>query len=143
MLKQSAWINGLLEETAKDPTGDKISQIECCGRLCAEQNRHLDAAMAMAEATKMCKVRSDYVAFMRNNFPFKKVEKSSDGIIIYYGKEKCTCPMSPEVKSSMLCNCTLGHEKAMWSIVFGKQVDAEIIESFQRGGNDCVIKIFI
>ena len=22
----------------------------------------------------------------------------------------------------------------MWSIVFGKQVDAEIIESFQRGG---------
>ena len=142
MLKQSAWINSLLEETEKNPTEDKILQIECCGKSCAEQNGHLDAAMTMAGAASKCKNRSDYITFMRNNFPFK-LEESSDGIIIYYGKEKCTCPMSPEVKSPMLCNCTLGHEKAMWSIVFGKQVDAEIIESFQRGGNDCVIKILI
>ena len=41
----------------------------------------------------------------------------------------------------MLCNCTFGHEKAMWSSIFGKQVDAEIIDCFQRGGNDCVVKI--
>lgn len=51
--------------------------------------------------------------------------------------------MSPEVRSPMLCNGTLGHEKAMWSIIFGKQVDAEIIDSFQRGGNDCVVKILL
>ena len=46
-------------------------------------------------------------------------------------------------KNPMLCHCTLGHERAMWSIVFGKQINVEIIESFQRGGNDCVTKIFI
>ena len=142
MLKQSEWINCLLTETEKNPTEDKIFQIECCGKGCAEQNGHLTSAKALTEAAKGCKNRSDYIAFMRSNFPFK-VEEAPDGIIIYYGKEKCTCPMSPEVKSPMLCNCTLGHEKAMWSIVFGKRVDAEIIDSFQRGGNDCVVKILL
>ena len=142
MLKQSEWINYLLTETEKNPTEDKILQIECCGKGCAEQNGHLESAKVLAEAAKGCKTRSDYVTFMQNNFPFK-VEEASDGIIIHYGKEKCTCPMSSEVKSPMLCNCTLGHEKAMWSIVFGKQVDAEIIDSFQRGGNDCVVKILL
>ncbi len=51
--------------------------------------------------------------------------------------------MSLTVKNPMLCNCILGHEKAMWSIVFGKQVDAKIVESFLRGGKDCVIKIIV
>ena len=142
MLKQSEWINHLLFEVEKNPTEDKIFQIQCCGKGCAEQNGHLESAKALAEAAKGCKTRSDYMTFMQNNFPFK-VEKASDGIIIHYGKGKCTCPMSPEVKSPMLCNCTLGHEKAMWSIIFGKQVDAEIIDSFQRGGNDCVVKILL
>jgi len=142
MLKQSEWINSLLEESEKNPVEEKVSLIESCGRSCAEQNGHLDNASELAKMAKECKTRSDYVAFMRKTFPME-VEEVSDGIIIHYGKQKCTCPMSPEVKNPMLCNCTLGHEKAMWSIVFGKQVDAEIMESFQRGGNDCVIKIFL
>ncbi len=71
------------------------------------------------------------------------VEDVSNGIIIHYGKQSCTYPMSLTVKNPMLCNCTLGHEKAMWSIVFGKQVDAKIVESFLRGGKDCVIKIIV
>lgn len=31
MLKQSAWINSLLEETEKNPTEDKILQLIFCG----------------------------------------------------------------------------------------------------------------
>ena len=34
MLKQSEWINCLLTETEKNPTEDKIFQIECCGNDC-------------------------------------------------------------------------------------------------------------
>lgn len=45
--------------------------------------------------------------------------------------------------ADMMCECTRGHEKAMWSIFFGKPVDVEIVESFLRGGNDCVIKILV
>ena len=61
---------------------DKIFQIECCGKGCAEQNGHLESAKALAEAAKGCKTRSDYIAFMRSNFPFK-VEEAPDGLIIH------------------------------------------------------------
>lgn len=142
MEKQNEWINGLLNDAEQHPSKEKSELIECCGKNCAEKSGHLEGAKDLYEAAKGCKTRSDYVAFMKKAFPFK-VEEASDGIIIHYGKEKCTCPMAPEVANPMLCNCTLGHEKAMWSIVFGKQVDAEIVESFQRGGSDCVIKLFV
>ncbi len=131
-----------MEETERNPQKEKIALILSCGRSCAKQNGSLNAAKELANEVKACKNRSDYLAFMRKTFPVK-VEEVSDGIIIHYRKQKCTCPMSPEVKNPMLCNCTLGHEKAMWSIVFGKQVDVEIVESFQRGGKDCVIKILL
>ena len=84
MLKQSEWTNRLLTETEKNVSTnlDKIFQIECCGKGCAEQNGHLESAKALAEAAKGCKTRSDYIAFMRSNFPFK-VEEAPDGIIIH------------------------------------------------------------
>ena len=50
MLKQSEWINHPLFEVEKNPTEDKIFQIECCGKECAEQNGHLESAKALAEA---------------------------------------------------------------------------------------------
>lgn len=43
----------------------------------------------------------------------------------------------------MLCYCTQGHEKAMWSELFDREIDAEIVESLQRNGNDCVIKLLM
>lgn len=43
--------------------------------------------------------------------------------------------------ADMLCECTRGHEKAVWSAFFGNPVEVEIVESYSRGGNDCVIKI--
>lgn len=142
MEKQTAWINDLLDAAREDPTRSVGSLIECCGKGCAVQNGHLEGVKALSAGASACKTRSDRVAFLRANFPFK-VSEADDGIVIHLGKEKCTCPMSPEVSGPMLCNCTLGHEKAFWSAVFGKEVDAEIVESFQRGGKDCVIKLML
>ena len=142
MLNQSSWINHLLSNVEKDPTDEKISLIEQCGRCCAADSGHLEGAAGLHELMRDCKTRADYIAVMQRTFPFE-VKEAADGIIIYYKKSECTCRMASEVKNPMLCNCTLGHEKAMWSIVFGKEVDAEIVESFQRGGKDCVIKLLV
>ena len=72
-----------------------------------------------------------------------QVEEVSDGLVMWLGKKSCTCPMASEIHANkeMLCNCTCGHEKAVWSAFFGRPVDVEIVESFLRGGTDCVIKI--
>lgn len=65
-----------------------------------------------------------------------KIEEVGDGIVMRLGKKSCTCPIASTINESkeMLCHCTCGHEKA---------VDIEIVESFLRGGTDCVIKIKI
>ena len=140
MKKESAWINDILKAAEAEPAA--IPLIEACGRSCAEQGGHIEGGRQLGQAATSCKSRSYYVAFMRATFPFD-VEEAEDGIIIRFHKEKCTCPMADEVANPMLCNCTLGHEKAMWSAFFGKPVEAKIVESFQRGGKDCVIKLFI
>ncbi len=61
------------------------------------------------------------------------------------GKQECSCPLAPDIKrnADMLCECTRGSDKATWSVFFGKPVDVEIVESFLRGGKDCVIKILV
>ena len=91
-----------------------------------------------------CNTRADYVALLNENIPVT-IREVEDGIIMHLGKEKCSCPIASEISKNedMLCECTRGHEKAVWSNFFGKPVDVEIVESFLRGGNDCVIKILV
>lgn len=140
MEKQSAWINDIL--TAMPENAETIGVLECCGRGCAIQNGHMEGMKPLKEIARACTTRAECAAFMQETFPFE-VQEVSDGIIIRFHKADCTCPMAPEVTNPMLCYCTQGHEKAMWSELFGREIDAEIVESFQRGGKDCVIKLLI
>ena len=143
MENQINWINDLLKNANANPAAEVIKAIEGCGYGCALRNGHIAGMQPLKEAASLCRTHEDFVAFFRSNFPFFEAEDTGDGIILRFHKETCTCPMAPEVKNPMLCYCTLGHEKAMWGEVFGRPVDAEIIESFQRGGRDCVIKLHL
>lgn len=143
MEKQIRWINDLLEAAREDICPEVIRVIEGCGKGCALEGGHIDGMQPFKEDASACKTHEDYLAFFTSKFPFFNAEDTGDGIIIRFHKEKCTCPMAPEVKNPMLCHCTLGHEKAMWGELFGRNIDAEIVESFQRGGKDCVIKIHL
>lgn len=86
--------------------------------------------------------RSDYVQFLKEHIS-DKVSEDPDGIRIPLGKDKCTCPMADTIQSPMLCCCTQGSNKETWSTFFGHEVKAEMVETFMRGGNDCVIKIYM
>ena len=141
-LKPSDWINSLLHDIEKSPTAEKLALIEHCGRSCAEQSGHLEGILALRKAAAHCRTRADYVAFLREHFPFD-ADEAEDGILIRYRKTACSCRLAPDVASPLLCLCTQGHEKAMWSVFFGKEINTEIVESFQRGGNDCVMKLFV
>lgn len=70
-------------------------------------------------------------------------EEAEDGIVMHLGKTECSCPMTMDLSQNtdMLCECTKDHEKAVWSAFFGRPVEVEIVESFLRRGDDCVIKI--
>lgn len=67
------------------------------------------------------------------------------GIIRITDKAKqCTCPLvKPGAAPKDFCNCTLGWQKAIYSVVLGRPVEAEIEESILRGGARCVFRILI
>ena len=56
----------------------------------------------------------------------------------------CTCPLVKlNVTPPAFCNCTLGWQKEVYSIVAGRPVEATLEESVLRGGTRCVFRISI
>ena len=144
MSEHAEWIEDLLGAAKADQTREAVSLIERCGAGCARRQNAAEGMEALRERAVGCKTRADYVAFLSRTMPVQ-VEDAGDGIVMRLGKKECTCPMASAIHANkeMLCHCTCGHEKAAWSVFFGRPVDVEIVESFLRGGKDCVIKILV
>ncbi len=136
------WVDDLLGTFKENPSSEAMTLIESCGKCCAERNNHLEGILKLREVAAGCKTRSEYVKFLQKHIPVK-IAEAKDGIVMHLGKEKCTCTLAPKIFKNFdaLCNCTCGHEKALWSLFFGKSVEVEVLESFLRAGKDCVIKI--
>lgn len=142
MSKCAEWIEDMLGAVKEKQDPAAIRLIECCGEGCAKRKNAEEGILQLKAAASKCKTRSDYAAFLNSVMPVT-VTEAEDGIVMHLGKTECSCPMAGEIarNADMLCECTRGHEKAVWSAFFGKPVEIEIMESFLRGGNDCVIKI--
>ncbi len=138
------WIEDLLG-AARDKTDPcAASLMECCGKCCAARHNIIDGIILLRDTSSYCKSRSDYVEFLNKSMSLT-VTESADGIIIHFGKTRCTCEAAEEISKNkdMLCECSKEHEKTVWSAFFGRPVDVEIVESILRGGRDCVLKICI
>ena len=142
MSRHAEWIEDLLGAAKADRTQASIALIERCGVGCATRQNAFEGVETLKKQAAGCKTISDYAAFLNRSLPVR-VEEVGDGLVMHLNKESCTCPMAGEIHENkeMLCHCTCGHEKAVWSAFFGRPVDVEILESFLRGGKDCVIKI--
>ncbi len=142
MSKCAEWIEDMLGAAKENKGTTAIHMIECCGKGCAARKNAATTMKQLKAAAAECKTRVDYIAFLRKVMPITIIE-AEDGIIMHLGKKGCSCPMISEISQNtdMLCECTRGHEKSVWSEFFGKPVEVEIVESFLRGGSDCVIKI--
>ena len=143
MNQEANWINYLLDEVV----GDELvacAMIEQCGRGCAMRRGDLASMEGLREAAVAagCTTDADFAAFMKANLPLD-IELDDSSLTMRFHKEACTCAMAPEVASPALCNCTLGHERAIWSTFFGRPIEAEVLESFLRGGSDCVVKLYL
>ena len=136
----ASWINSVLASADKTPFPEIICLIEQCGMECARENGHLEAMDKLRGMTSSLQSKADYLDFFRNSLHIN-AEEAEDGIILRLNKPRCTCPMAPQVAGPALCHCTQGHEKLCWSRAFGKPVDVEIVESWLRGGHDCLIKL--
>lgn len=141
----AVWIDDLLGAVKTNPAPDSIKLIERCGKNCATRNNVIGLMRQLREDAAHCNTRTEFVEFLREQLPMITFSETPDGIVASTVKDKCNCKMAPEISNNKdtLCNCTLGHQKAMWGEFFGKSVDVEIVETILRGGNECVFKIII
>lgn len=126
---------------AKEVTDELIKNSSC---RCIEKNNALEGILKLKDMANNCKTKLDYINFFKNILKLD-AQESEKGIIIHLNKTKCTCPIASKlnIDKSRLCDCTKEHEKYLWSQFFGKEIDVKILESFWRGGNDCVMEIIL
>ncbi len=118
--------------------------IESASNRCIEKNFEADSIIHLKELAGNCETKADYLNFFKNVLKLN-VEESEGGIILHLNKTECTCPMASEltIDKRRLCDCTKTREKYVWSQVLGRDIDVQIVESFWRGGTDCVIEIIL
>lgn len=138
------WIEDLLGEVKNNPTRENIKLIESCGRACAYHKDRVNKMQQLHKQTINLKTTSEYCEFLKEKLKLN-VKEVEDGIILYLGNDECPCELASGLKNNLdaLCYCTQGQNKLLWSTLFGKKVDIEIVESILRGGNDCILKIII
>lgn len=135
-----AQVASTLKAVAANQGGNAVDILKENGRRCAQCYGHIEGIRTLREAAGKCEKIADYVEFFNKTLPFK-AETDGESIVIHFGKPHCTCPVASELGDSVLCNCTCGHEEAMWGEFFGRTVKAEIISSHLRGGADCIVRL--
>ncbi|SFM93904.1 DUF6144 family protein [Methanolobus profundi] len=140
----AVWIDDLLSTMEDNSNQNIISVIEACGEKCAHRTGMLARITELKTESSQCKNHAEIVQFLSKHLP-GSITQVDDGLIIHAVEGKCSCKMEPEnfTHSSMLCNCTKGYHKAIWSEFFGRPVEVEIIETILRGSNECIFKIII
>jgi len=84
-----------------------------------------------------------FLAHAEKNWVEKAEYNEAAGTIRIIDKAKqCTCPLVKQgVTSPDFCSCTLGWQKATYSALLGKPVEADVEESILRGASRCVFRI--
>ena len=128
-----AWLVRILKDNLDEPTRKRI--FESLGRQCATRYDSL---------TDQYKGNLDgFLGEIQKRWVAKAEYDEKAGTIRVVDKSKtCTCPLVDEsLTASDFCNCTLGWQKATYSKILGRPVDAEVEESILRGSSRCVFRM--
>jgi len=73
---------------------------------------------------------------------YGRLEAVEDGLLLIYPQCYCSCVKRVDAPiSKTWCLCTLGHARELFSAVFDKPVQVQLLESVKTGGERCVIKV--
>lgn len=128
-----AMLVNILKDNVDEPTRKKI--FESLGRQCATRYDSLTDQYKGNPQGFLDEIQKRWVA--------KAEYDEKRGTIRVVDKSKtCTCPLVDEsLTPSEFCHCTLGWQKATYSKILERPVDAELEESILRGSTRCVFRM--
>ena len=75
---------------------------------------------------------------------YGRLEAVEGGLLLIYPQCYCSCVKRvPEPISKTWCLCTLGNARRIFSAVFDRPVEVQLLDSVKTGGERCVIKAII
>jgi len=125
----------ILDQTLDPPAKQKV--LRALGRECAGSYR--DLALKYEGNIK------GFLEYIQKRWVEKAEYDEKAGTIRIVDKaSQCTCPFVKQgVTHKDFCNCTLGWQEAIYSVVLRRPVRAEVEESVLRGGSRCIFRIRI
>lgn len=87
---------------------------------------------------------SEFAQLHNQKETYGRIEAVEGGLALIYPQCYCSCVKRVDAPISRTwCLCTLGHAREMFSAVFGKPVEVQLLETVKTGGERCVIKVII
>lgn len=88
-----------------------------------------------------------FLEFLSKEWGWRTEYDRKRGVIeVDENKSYCVCPLSKDKKDpglGVLCYCSEGFNEAMFSLVVGRKVRAEVVRSILRGAGSCRYRITI
>lgn len=139
--KKFAWAKAQCEFLEGRFSPEEIAQVRA--RCRCEDGKSLAARMR-GYLDKAGENLDEFAALHNAKEAYGRLEAAEDGLLLIYPQCYCSCVKRVEEPiSKTWCLCTLGHAKSLFSAVFGKSVEAELLETVKSGGARCVIKVTI
>lgn len=139
------WTNTIIEELEKHgEIGKDI--LRTCGRGCFDLSGMAEGLKGYeAELANITNIEELVDLLNKTIFNKYKVSVDNDNILIDYGLNQCMCPivMDGEITNSFMCNCSCGFTKELFSTIFGKEVEVEIVESVLSGADSCKHQVVV
>ena len=137
-VKKAEWakhVCSFLEEHYEDETVKAI-RMDCA---CGPSKRFAEKLKKVYDTEK------DPAAFAEKINQLKlglSLEYDGNDFFLIYPVCYCSCVnKNEETLPKAWCYCTLGYTKRMFEIIFGKEVQAELISSVKTGDPECRIRI--
>ena len=98
-----------------------INRLEICGKNCKSRKNRIENMAQLRDVASENPL--EILEFLREQLSLT-ITETENGIIMYLGKDKCTCLMASMLSNNadVLCNCTCRQNKAVWSEFFGSRL---------------------
>ncbi len=139
-IKIQKWIQTVVTELSKleNDTGNKI--LETCGKMCSNLIGSSEKASEMREIVDDPNDIDQLLnAFKQHVFKDSPLYRENGTIYLEYLHKTCPCPLVNEgnIDDSFICNCTVGHTKAIFGALLNKPVNIELKRSILKGDDIC------
>ena len=134
-LKQARYINDILNTAENMCMTDTMRK---CGGCCLSANAVKIAKRLYAKSNNI----AEFLNLLNEaDIGGKNLHISGDKIIAVYKKCYCNIPKKVENLNKNYCECSAGWYMRLFSEVFEKKVNVEIVDTIVNGASECTFEI--